>query len=127
MRAARVSRACAAGRASRASRASRARPAVAALVVAANIILACGACTYPLSTEPVPSTTSDSPTAFPPDSPDVDFFAHEMLSRGAPAVVVQIKVRGREWSQAYGSQDVETGEPAAVDGRIQAGGITQSM
>lgn len=97
------------------------------LVVASIVLtLASGACTYPATTEPSSSSSSASQAALP-ESPGADFFAHEMLSRGAPAVVVQIKVRGREWSQAYGSQDVETGEPAAVNERIQAGGITQSM
>ncbi|GAA4025618.1 hypothetical protein GCM10023063_02680 [Arthrobacter methylotrophus] len=108
---------------------SRATPSLARLLVAASVVLtlSSAACTYPLTPESPPSTSaSASPTALP-ESPAVDFFAHEMLSRGAPAVVVRIKVRGREWSQAYGSQDVETGEPAAVNDLIQAGGITQSM
>ncbi|MDQ0031806.1 serine hydrolase domain-containing protein [Arthrobacter bambusae] len=110
----------AAARTSQTSRVSR-------WVLVLALVLASGACTYPLTAEPpTASSSTDSQTALP-ESPVVDFFAHEMLNRGAPAVVVQIKVRGREWSQAYGSQDVETGEPVAVTDRIQAGGITQSM
>ncbi|MFH5878705.1 serine hydrolase domain-containing protein [Arthrobacter sp. NA-172] len=103
-------------------------PSVAGRLVAASIALtlACGGCTYPLTPESLASSSPASQAAFP-ESAAVDYFAHEMLSRGAPAVVVQIKVRGREWSQAYGTLDVETGEPVAVTDRIQAGGITQSM
>lgn len=113
--------------AARASRVSRAhRPGNPVAIIAFALILAAG-CTYPPTAESAASSsTSDSPGAVP-ESAVVDFFAHEMLNRGAPAVVVQIKVRGREWSRAYGSRDVETGEPVAVTDRIQAGGITQSM
>ncbi|MCI0143470.1 beta-lactamase family protein [Arthrobacter bambusae] len=112
-----------AARASRTSRTSR-RARVAAVLA---LSLVSGACTYPLTSEPPADTSLSDSQAALPESPVADFFAHEMLNRGAPAVVVQIKVRGREWSQAYGSQDVETGEPVAVTDRIQAGGITQSM
>ncbi|MDQ0240516.1 serine hydrolase domain-containing protein [Arthrobacter bambusae] len=115
-----------AARASQTSRVSRtSRRARMAVVLA--LILASGSCTYPLTAEPPASSSSSDSQGAVPESPVADFFAHEMLNRGAPAVVVQIKVRGREWSQAYGSQDVETGEPVAVTDRIQAGGITQSM
>jgi D-alanyl-D-alanine carboxypeptidase len=112
-----------AAKASRTSRVSRAGIRVA---VALALALASG-CTYPLTSEPPADTSSSESRPALPESPVADFFAHEMLNRGAPAVVVQIKVRGQEWSQAYGSQDVETGEPVAVTDRIQAGGITQSM
>ncbi|UYY81036.1 beta-lactamase family protein [Arthrobacter sp. YA7-1] len=112
-----------AARPSRTSRTSR-RARVAAVLA---LTLVSGACTYPLTSEPPADTSLSDSQAALPESPVADFFAHEMLNRGAPAVVVQIKVRGREWSQAYGSQDVETGEPVAVTDRIQAGGITQSM
>ncbi|MGO4858083.1 serine hydrolase domain-containing protein [Arthrobacter sp. 2MCAF14] len=114
-----------AARASRTSRVSRTSRRARAAVLA--LTLASGACTYPLTSEPPAGSPSSDSQAALPESPVADFFAHEMLNRGAPAVVVQIKVRGREWSQAYGSQDVETGEPVAVNDRIQAGGITQSM
>ncbi|GAB3561543.1 hypothetical protein GCM10027405_13500 [Arthrobacter alkaliphilus] len=113
--------------AARASRASRKYRAGSPVAIALALILAAGACTYPPTAESAASSsTPDSPGAVP-ESSVADFFAHEMLNRGAPAVVVQIKVRGREWSRAYGSRDVETGEPVAVTDRIQAGGITQSM
>jgi D-alanyl-D-alanine carboxypeptidase len=123
MEAARASRTSRTSRRSRTYRTSR-RARVAAVLA---LTLVSGACTYPLTSEPPADTSLSDSQAALPESPVADFFAHEMLNRGAPAVVVQIKVRGREWSQAYGSQDVETGEPVAVTDRIQAGGITQSM
>ena len=45
-----------------------------------------------------------------------------MRYAGAPAVLVQAKVRGQEWSRAYGVRSLEKAEPAQAGGLRTAAG-----
>jgi D-alanyl-D-alanine carboxypeptidase len=57
----------------------------------------------------------------------LDQFANKMRDAGAPAVLVQAKVRGEEWSRAYGVRSLESPEPAQPSDRTHVGSVTKSF
>lgn len=57
----------------------------------------------------------------------LDRFANKMRDAGAPAVLVQAKVRGEEWSRAYGVRSLESPEPAQPSDRTHVGSVTKSF
>lgn len=50
-----------------------------------------------------------------------------MRDAGAPAVLVQAKMRGEEWSRAYGVRSLESAEPAQISDRTRVGSVTKSF
>jgi CubicO group peptidase (beta-lactamase class C family) len=54
-------------------------------------------------------------------------YSDEWLQEGAPAVLIEAKVRHEEWSHAVGVRSLDGGVPAQLVDPMQGGGITQSM
>jgi D-alanyl-D-alanine carboxypeptidase len=92
------------------------RAAVTAVVLAAST----GCTPAPQPTGPPSPTTLNVTTS-------LDEFANKMRDAGAPAVLVQAKMRGEEWSRAYGVRSLESEEPARIGDRIWVGSVTKSF
>ena len=66
-------------------------------------------------------------------SPDSDYratlkeFGRRLLDDGAPAVLIQMRVGGEEWSAAYGVRNLESRSLAEVTDPVHVGGLTKSM
>jgi D-alanyl-D-alanine carboxypeptidase len=54
-------------------------------------------------------------------------FSQRMLDGGAPAVLIQVRVGGDEWSAAYGVRTLDSRSPAQTTDPVHVGGITKSM
>ncbi|WP_454698264.1 serine hydrolase domain-containing protein [Arthrobacter humicola] len=57
----------------------------------------------------------------------LDKFGNKSLDAGAPAVLVQARVRGEQWSRASGVLSLESQEPAHIDGRMHVASVTKSF
>lgn len=68
-----------------------------------------------------------------PVSPDSGYramleqFSKRLLDGGAPAVLIQIRVGGDEWSAAYGVRNLASPSRAEITDPVHVGGITKSM
>ena len=68
-----------------------------------------------------------------PVSPDSGYramleqFGRRLLDDGAPAVLIQIRVGGDEWSAAYGVRNLASHFRAEITDPVHVGGITKSM
>ncbi len=68
-----------------------------------------------------------------PVSPDSGYrtmleqFSQRLLDDGAPAVLIQIRVGGDEWSAAYGVRNLASHSRAEITDPVHVGGITKSM
>ena len=91
-----------------------------AAVTAAVLAASTGCTAAPQPTGP-PSPTTLNVTA------SLDEFANKMRDAGAPAVLVQAKIRGEEWSRAYGVRSLESEEPARISDRTWVGSVTKSF
>lgn len=54
-------------------------------------------------------------------------FSRRMLDDGAPAVLIQMRVGGDEWSAAYGVRNLDGGSRAETTDPVHVGGVTKSM
>lgn len=54
-------------------------------------------------------------------------FGNKMRDAGAPAVLIQARLRGEEWSRAYGVRSLEGGDPAQLGDRTRVGSVTKSF
>lgn len=66
----------------------------------------------------------------PPDSgyrTVLEQFSRRLLDDGAPAVLVQVRVGGDEWSAAYGVRNLNSPTRAETTDPVHVGGITKSM
>lgn len=54
-------------------------------------------------------------------------FGNRMLDDGAPAVLMQAKVRGEEWSRASGVRSLEGQEPVDIRDPLHVGSVTNSF
>ena len=54
-------------------------------------------------------------------------FSQRMLDGGAPAVLIQVRVGGDEWSAAYGVRNLDSRSRAQITDPVHVGGITKSM
>jgi D-alanyl-D-alanine carboxypeptidase len=54
-------------------------------------------------------------------------FSQRMLDGGAPAVLIQVRVGGDEWSAAYGVRNLNSRSRAQTTDPVHVGGITKSM
>ena len=50
-----------------------------------------------------------------------------MLDDGAPAVLMQAKVRGEEWSRAFGVRSLEAREPVEISDPVHVASVTKSF
>ncbi len=91
-----------------------------AAVTAAVLAVSTGCTPVPQPTGPPSPTTLNVTTS-------LDEFANKMLDAGAPAVLVQAKMRGEEWSRAYGVRSLESEEPARIGDRVWVGSVTKSF
>lgn len=91
-----------------------------AAVTAAVLAVSTGCTPAPQPTGPPSPTTLNVTTS-------LDEFANKMREAGAPAVLVQAKMRGEEWSRAYGVRSLESGEPARIGDRVWVGSVTKSF
>ena len=68
-----------------------------------------------------------------PVSPDSGYrtvleqFGRRLLDDGAPAVLIQVRVGGDEWSAAYGVRNLDSPSRAEITDPVHVGGITKSM
>ena len=60
-----------------------------------------------------------------PVSPDSGYRA--VLDDGAPAVLIQVRVGGDEWSAAYGVRNLNSPSRAEITDPVHIGGVTKSM
>jgi D-alanyl-D-alanine carboxypeptidase len=94
---------------------------LAAAIVAVVLLAALGGC----SPGPEPPVQ--------PVSPDSGYrsmleqFSRRLLDDGAPAVLIQIRVGGDEWSAAYGVRNLASQSRAEITDPVHVGGITKSM
>jgi D-alanyl-D-alanine carboxypeptidase len=86
----------------------------------------------PATTTPPPAPTPTAATA--PASASLrelqavlEQYSEEMLLEGAPAVLIEAKVRHKEWSHAVGVRSLDGGVPVQLSDPVQVGGITQTM
>lgn len=91
-----------------------------AAVTAAVLAASTGCTPAPQPTGPPSPTTLNVTTS-------LDEFANKMRDAGAPAVLVQAKMRGEEWSKAYGVRSLESEEPARISDRVWVGSVTKSF
>lgn len=71
----------------------------------------------------------------PPDQPSsmarlaaaLEEFGNGMLDDGAPAVLMQAKVRGEEWSRASGVRSLEGTEPVEIGDSVHVASVTKSF
>lgn len=71
----------------------------------------------------------------PPEQPtssaavfaDLESFGRTMIDDGAPAVLMQVRNNGEEWSRAIGVRSLETREPVQVSDPVEVTGVTKSM
>jgi D-alanyl-D-alanine carboxypeptidase len=69
----------------------------------------------------------------PPVSPDSGYrtvleqFGRRLLDDGAPAVLIQVRVGGDEWSAAYGVRNLNSPSRAEITDPVHIGGVTKSM
>jgi D-alanyl-D-alanine carboxypeptidase len=89
-------------------------------VIAAVLAASTGCTPAPQPTGPRSPTTLNVTTS-------LDEFANKMRDAGAPAVLVQAKMRGEEWSKAYGVRSLESEEPARISDRVWVGSVTKSF
>lgn len=89
-------------------------------VIAAVLAASTGCTPAPQPTGPPSPTTLNVTTS-------LDEFANKMRDAGAPAVLVQAKMRGEEWSKAYGVRSLESEEPARISDRVWVGSVTKSF
>lgn len=54
-------------------------------------------------------------------------FGRRMIDAGAPAVLIQVRIGGDEWSAAYGVRNLASPAPAEATDPVNVGGITMSM
>ena len=68
-----------------------------------------------------------------PVSPDSGYravleqFGRRLLDDGAPAVLIQVRVGGDEWSAAYGVRNLNSPSRAEITDPVHIGGVTKSM
>ncbi len=74
-----------------------------------------------------PQPAGPPPSAAAGFTASLEAFANRMREAGAPAVLVQAKVRGEEWSRAYGVRRLESDEPAGIGDRTRVGSVTKSF
>ncbi|MDI3212309.1 serine hydrolase [Arthrobacter sp. AL12] len=99
---------------------SRKRFQIWAAVTAAVLAASTGCTPAPQPTGPPSPATLNVTTA-------LDGFANEMRDAGAPAVLVQAKIRGEEWSRVYGVRSLESEEPARISDRTWVGRVTKGF
>lgn len=58
---------------------------------------------------------------------ELEEFGNEMLDDGAPAVLMQAKVRGGEWARASGARSLEGREPVESADQVHIAGVTESF
>ncbi|MBT2535514.1 beta-lactamase family protein [Arthrobacter sp. ISL-69] len=71
----------------------------------------------------------------PPEKPSsmerlgeaLEEFGNGMLDDGAPAVLMQAKVRGEEWSRASGVRSLENQEPVEITDSLHVASVTKSF
>lgn len=94
----------------------------------------------PTPFQPSPPATTTSPPAPTPAAATasassslrelkavLEQYSEEMLQEGAPAVLIEAKVRHEEWSHAVGVRSLDGGVPVQLSDPMQVGGITQTM
>ncbi|WP_309978528.1 serine hydrolase domain-containing protein [Arthrobacter oryzae] len=93
---------------------------LAAAAAAAGLAAALGGCTAaPEPREPAASTAHLAEA--------LEQFSNRMLDGGAPAVLMQAKVRGQEWSRASGVRSLEGREPAEITDSLHVASVTKSF
>ncbi|WP_235506135.1 serine hydrolase domain-containing protein [Arthrobacter sp. Leaf337] len=92
----------------------------AAAATVAVLVAALGGCTAAPEPPEQPSSLARLAAA-------LEEFGNEMLDDGAPAVLMQAKVRGAEWSRASGVRSLEGGEPLEIDDPVPIGRVTESF
>ncbi|WP_258074048.1 serine hydrolase [Arthrobacter sp. Y81] len=92
----------------------------AAAATVAVLVAALGGCTAAPEPPEQPSSLARLAAA-------LEEFGNEMLDDGAPAVLIQAKVRGEEWSRASGVRSLEGREPLEIDNPMPIGRVTESF
>jgi D-alanyl-D-alanine carboxypeptidase len=91
-----------------------------AAATAAGLAAALGGCTAaPDPPEQLPSTARLAEA--------LEEFSNRMLDDGAPAVLMQAKVRGEEWSRASGVRSLESQEPVEITDSLHVASVTKSF
>ncbi|MEK0156561.1 serine hydrolase domain-containing protein [Arthrobacter oryzae] len=92
----------------------------AAAATAAVLVAALGACTAAPEPPEEPSSIARLAEA-------LEEFGNVMLDDGAPAVLIQAKVRGEEWARASGVRSLDDREPVETDDQVHIAGVTESF
>ena len=87
---------------------------------AALLAASLGGCTG--SPDP-PEQPTASATAFA----ELEHFGRTMIDDGAPAVLMQVRNKGEEWSRAIGVRSLETREPVQPSDPVEVASVTKSM
>lgn len=91
-----------------------------AAATAAGLVAALGGCiAAPDPPEPASSTARLAEA--------LEGFSNRMLDDGAPAVLMQAKVRGEEWSRASGVRSLESKEPVETTDSLHVASVTKSF
>ena len=99
-------------------RALRFRLAAAATAVA--LVAGLGGCT-------VAPDPPEQPPSLERLAEALEDFGNGMHHDGAPAVLMQAKVRGEEWSRASGVRSLDGGEAVEIDDPVHVAGVTESF
>lgn len=91
-----------------------------AAATATVLVAALGGCTA----EPEPP---EQPSSMARLAEALEEFGNGMLDDGAPAVLMQARVRGEEWSRASGVRSLEGREPVEIDDPVHVASVTKSF
>ncbi len=91
-----------------------------AAATAAGLVAALGGCTAAPDPPEQPASTARLAEA-------LEEFSNRMLDAGAPAVLMQAKVRGEEWSRASGVRSLEGQEPVEINDSLHVASVTNSF
>ena len=92
-----------------------------AAIVAVMLTAALGGCS------PAPQPPAQPPSSEPGYRTQLEEFSKRMLDDGAPAVLIQVRVGGDEWSSAHGVRNLESRAGANITDPVHIGGITKTM
>lgn len=85
----------------------------------AVLVLPLGGCTP----EPGPPEPTGSAALYA----ELEVFGQTMIDDGAPAVLMQVRNKGEEWSRAMGVRNLDTKEPVQLSDPVEVASITKSM
>ncbi|MFK0006167.1 serine hydrolase domain-containing protein [Paenarthrobacter sp. NPDC090520] len=85
--------------------------------------------TPPVPTSPIPSASADATNSmvFLELQASLEVFSRELISQGAPAVLMEARSGLQSWTSAAGVRSLESGLPVDASDPIVVGGVLRSM